>query len=156
MPRYCAQRSRSDCGPIVLINALKWAGVRVTLRDHLPYFNQVCRPEGMGTSLARFKQVLGEVKPGRFTSRYRDEPSLSETEAHLKSGGAVILFYDVGPHFHFTLIIGRQGKGRTFLVVNGVPGKTVSRITRKTLKLWLRTSRPATWMINPYSSSERK
>lgn len=147
-PRYCRQIGSSDCGPIAILNILKWAGLSVTLKEYLPYLNTVCRIDNFGTPLHRFNAMILKLRKNRFQARYRKQPRLDQIEKHLAQGGSVLIFYFNGQCYHFSLIIGSNENGSRFTMVNESYGKTVSKVTRKTLKRFLRLGEPAAWLIS--------
>lgn len=151
--RYAANTTRSDCGPIAIINILKWAGFQVTTKRHLPYLNEMCRPEGLGTSIRNLHKTLSHLKRRRFWFRYRPQAKIGAIDATLKKGGAVLLYYMSDPtQYHFTLII--QGDGDRYTVVNAFKGKTVATVSRSTIRKWGRVGHPATWHIFKYNNLE--
>lgn len=92
MPRYIRQRDNYSCGPVALLNALKWAGAtKGTSYKTMPAWRDVCRTTKLrGTSFidlfraARTLPLLGARKA-------RPKVRLVDIDAHLKHGGAVIL-----------------------------------------------------------------
>lgn len=110
MPRYIRQRDNYSCGPVALLNALKWAGrTKGTSYATLPSWRGTCQTDRRtGTSFtnlfraARMLPVLG-AKKAKPTVR------LADIDAHLKRGGAVILgsVSELMSDFHWFLVIGK-------------------------------------------------
>jgi len=143
MTRYAKQpRGSSVCGPIAILNALKWAGARATLRAHLKEIVEEagCNQETEGTLLTAFESALRHF--GKEQLRVRTVfpwPGIETLEAFLRnSEHAVITGFrwknkktgksDV----HHALIVGVSKTGKTLLCVNYDEGKTtVARVRRK-------------------------
>lgn len=151
MPRYLRQPHATTCGPTVVVNAIKWAGGRANRRTY-DFYRGMCASPGSlgGTYMPDFKRALAFASQGLFN--YEEGPcSIRRVARHLARGGAVIARYDwdaftlshPGPSrsgrlhgAHFTLVIG--GDGETFTLVNNDRRKTLKRVSRRTLKAYLR------------------
>ena len=135
--RFIRQRDDHSCGPVAIINALKWAGVPVTYRTHFRRIKRLCRTtqdwgtrrEDMSKALARYGLAL----------RYevRSLVTLQEMEKHLLSGSALILEYwfREGEKYdgHYVFIYHNDDHG--FMVVNDMTsGQAAQPRTRKELK----------------------
>lgn len=93
-PRYFKQRDFFRCGPVAILNALKWAGVPVTVKHDLPRICRLCYCVDGGVNYREMDDALRKVGRGHFTIRRVNQPKLHEIEDHLKAGGAIILdFY---------------------------------------------------------------
>jgi hypothetical protein len=107
MPRYIRQRNNYSCGPVALLNALKWAGAtKGTSYEMVSYWCEACRTtKRMGTSFidlfraARTLPLIGARKA-------RPKVKLIDINAHLRHGGAVILgsFSESMNGFHWFLV----------------------------------------------------
>jgi hypothetical protein len=138
MQRYVKQYDGTSCGPIALINTLKWLGYSVSY-DFLNIAKHLCRWKGIrgGTSDLDLEKALDYF---RVEKKRVVKPSIEELDKHLDSGGAAIISYFniySMPGFkknagHFTLCIGRTDK--TYLMVNDRTNRTTNRRHRKTMK----------------------
>ena len=102
--RYATQIRESDCGPIALLNLLKWLGMRVTVREHHGHLCWMCNLiDGFGSSDSDLTRALSHLRRNNFSFKYRRKPKLKTILSHLKNGGAVILVYpnEVGLHACF-------------------------------------------------------
>jgi hypothetical protein len=142
---------------------MKWAGMDVTSRDHLPYLQFGCRTidlenptdwEANGTTNADFDRVLRYVGKGEFRIRRKKHPSLESIRRHLKQGGAVCLAYaweeggQSGEHFCFIAGLERG----LFVCVNDHHAPVVSAVIRRsatTLRRWLKKTSedPCVWFL---------
>lgn len=163
--RYVAQPDDYSCGPIAILNALKWAGLDASLRESLPFLQFGCRTidpetphdlESNGTTDTDFDRVLRYVLKGKFRVRRKKHPKLSDIENHCMGGGAVALSYywNEGGEFgdHFCFISGME-KGR-FVIANDHHAKTKNAVlirSAKTLCRWLRVhgDDPIAWFLTP-------
>ena len=95
MARYCKQKDLHSCGPVLVLNSLKWAGEKVTHDGTITPLKILCgQKRGSGTSTRNFIQALRIVGDKMFqtlTIRPRRKPTLKEMEQHLRKGGAVAL-----------------------------------------------------------------
>ncbi len=112
--------------------------------------------DDFGTSEFSLNRSLISLRKGRFHFRYRKKPKLSELETHLIRGGSALLIHLNEQGLHVSFIPEMDKRTKTFTVVNGVLGKTVSAVSRKTIKLWLHQGAPVYWLVTRYSIDARK
>ncbi len=139
MPRYVRQYDKFSCGPIAIINAIKWGGGHATLRQdrkrlmekcncsmedgsHFRYFNRALREECAKLSVevkCYFRVNIGGI------------------ERHLRSGGAIIITYCWFEHEslkwegHYFLLTAASKSGKSFLGINPECGQTFSWCRRQ-------------------------
>jgi hypothetical protein len=145
MPRYVQQRDEFRCGPVAILNALKWSGRSVTAKL-IPRLCKEVSCSQSGTQPLNF--TLGLIRRGKksFTVRRDNHPSLANIENRLRNGGAVILVYwyhkekktRKSREFegHLTLITGVSKSGKTFRVVNYFTPKGLHRVRINREVLW--------------------
>ena len=142
MPRYVRQRDQYRCGPIAILNALKWAGARVSSSDYLDYLTElaVCGPSPRGTWHKTFDRALRVAGEDFYSVRRIYYPTLGEIEFHLQDDGAIVLNYywridkeDVSSR-HFQLLVGMNASGDVLSVNRGGKQPTLQRLTRETFK----------------------
>lgn len=134
MPRYVRQRDRWSCGPIAVLNALRWVGL------DLPYsfaMNELWRdlhvrpPKGtcyydVDDYLKAAAKISGLFKVQEFFP----SPPTSRLIEHLQAGGAIIFRYrwkyrgKVGYHLEF--LADCSPSGRRILAINARKRKTKS------------------------------
>ena len=139
--RYTKQRKKSFfCGPVVLLNAMKFSGRKVAWRDQKERLKKICKYEPRvgvppGRLYAAFQGLLAK-KIGQITV----QPTLPFIDKALKDNKAVILrFLHGNPEErsgHYILIIGKRD--RTYSVVNWSHSKAVGQVTRKCMSKHLR------------------
>lgn len=144
-PRYLKQRDEFRCGPVAIMNVLKWSGGLLShdnMRDPLTKMCK-CTSEGGGTGHGVFDQVLR-----KFGKRYKSyavrrvmRPTLAQIEEHLREGGALVLNYcwnyRGGEDRHYSVVVGISDSGRSFRVVNGRKrGRAAKWIRREKFKNW--------------------
>lgn len=88
MTRYYKQTDNKSCGPIAVMNAIRWAGGKVTRKD-LPKFQKACRCSEKGTYPHRLNIVLKKQK--HFSCYWLVQPPKVILDMHLRDGGAAIV-----------------------------------------------------------------
>lgn len=155
--RYVKQKDHYSCGPIAIMNALKWAGLYTTYKTHFHKIRSLCKttiswgttPDNMSAALLKHRKYLSFVTKSLVTLR--------EIEKHLDSGGAVILEYwfwdemDYDGHYVFIF----REYGYDFIAVNDMSGApTAKPCPRDMLKSMLsckkyrHTGSPSAWFIS--------
>ncbi len=151
--RYVKQRDHYSCGPVAIMNVLKWVGVRFNYQERIKVLQEACDcVPTRGTRHAAFDRALRHVVgllPVDVRVRRVHRPKLSQIEEHLLSGGIVVLNYrwktdEEGFSRHFVLLTKVSGNGKYFLTANDSTGGPAARvINRATLKKFnLRFQRP--------------
>ncbi|MCI0527014.1 MAG: hypothetical protein L0Y56_06105 [Nitrospira sp.] len=134
MPRYTKQRDRYSCGPIAIINALRWAGEPASY-ERLSRLQALCDTKpGEGTMHSPFDRALRMMSGSVFSVQRVYRPKLRAMERHLRKGGAIVINWqwragDITPRQmtdenfgkrwarHFALLVGINSRGR-FQVIN--------------------------------------
>jgi hypothetical protein len=139
-PKYLRQRDDFSCGPIALMNVLKWAGYNITYKDHTR-FVKMCKCSKTGTfsdafddALRRYTKLMVLPDDGPFPA-----PKIELVDECLAVGGVVVFsyFYKYGGKTrisHLTVCIGAQD-GR-YVFVNDSPQylkRTITTHKRKTV-----------------------
>ncbi len=93
--RFSKQRGLSDCTPVALANALKWAGKSVSYSREKAL---LCRavghdPRSGGTSWLTTGGSFVREGKGLFSVIALHNPLVREIERHLLDGGSVVLSY---------------------------------------------------------------
>jgi len=144
MPRFVVQRDDFRCGPIAVLNALKWYGLPATKKKHLRLLTEACDcHREFGTYWADMHRAITHYYPG--SCQYVDFPSIGQLSDHVFDGGAFILRYCVNrkakPLFrdgHVALCIDITETKRQFLFVNFYSGEKFTAVRRHSLKKLLR------------------
>ena len=126
-PRYVKQRDKYRCGPVAIMNVLKWSGEGEPhdyLRDWATHVCDCTPPDGtphkaFEAGLRQASKVYGHP----FVVRKVMSPTLAEISSHLRGGGALVLNY----HWerkgssarHFSVLTEISDSGRSFRVING-------------------------------------
>jgi hypothetical protein len=117
MTRFLAQRDEYSCGPIAIINALKWLGYAFTGAD-LPKLRRWCQTDKyLGTPTKSMTATLAKLGI-KSTLKYRI--TFSELNMYLKQGKCVIIgSYGFGKNKddgHWYFVPEKSGDG--FRVIN--------------------------------------
>lgn len=153
--RYIKQPDDYGCGPTAILNTLKWAGEKVTLKKHYRALVIKCRskdPDGnefSGTTTRDFQSVLNYVGKKIFDIKFLIQPKIKRMKKELKLGNAIILLH-LNPDntSHYTLIISNEGEN--FVSVNAFKdSETVSIISSDVIEFWTKKSKhmPLAWVI---------
>lgn len=146
--RYLKQQDDYSCGPIALMNILKWLGHRVLYKD-LPKYKQLCYCDD-GTWAADLESAMCE-----YFEPVDIAPSITAMDKHLVSGG-IVLFgyeYEIGKRecAHWVLCTEKRGNG--YLLVNEASHRgwdeslpTIYRRSRDKIKRMVRRSSDM-WLI---------
>ena len=141
-PRYMKQRDQYSCGPVAIMNTLKWSGFKFSYEDQIEHFQSLCGcTSSEGTFHAPFDKALriASKELGGFNVKRIYYPKLWQIEKHLEAGGVIVLSYswevDEDYSRHFSLITGISSSRRSFLMVNDFrKGPALKRITRQKFK----------------------
>ena len=144
MPRYIKQRDKFRCGPVVILNALKWAGVDVSYDESIDHLSNLCRcRRPRGTNHKNFDRAIREAGKGIFRTQLVRHPTIGKIEEHLQDGGALAFNYhwrreeENESSRHFSLVEGISPSGRTFYIANrSHAGRTLQSIHRERFKKW--------------------
>lgn len=89
--KYIKQRDTYSCGPVSIINALRWAGQNWGLKD-VKYMSHRCNTNIEGTDIDDYEKVLYEIGRNFFSIRKRVKNITSkELSDHILSGGSFIM-----------------------------------------------------------------
>ncbi len=142
-PNYFKQRDFFRCGPVAILNALKWAGVYVTVKHDLPRICRLCSCVDSGIYHETMDMALRKMGRGHYTTRLVRRPKLHEIEDHLRSGGALIVnFYwekvtrnHIETSRHYVLMSDMSPSGTRFGMANYQKKRPVyQRVHRNTIK----------------------
>jgi predicted double-glycine peptidase len=146
--RYIRQRDTYSCGPIAIINTLKWLGHENITYKLLPAIRMMCKCEyEFGThdlDLERTLKALGIKKKRKVV------PTIKEIDKHLDNDGIIILQYSITPFDgHYVLCIRRTAK--SYFLVNDSNDRTISRMSRGVFKRLIKwdknDEKPWAWFI---------
>lgn len=157
MIRFAKQRNTYSCGPVAIINALKWAGRNITYIKHFKKIKKLCyttseygtTPDGITNALEHYKKYISFERKELITLR--------EIDQHLSEGGALILEYwfkECGNNYdgHYSFIFRMNEKD--FIAVNNMNEITVKKCNRVSLrnilscKKYRHTGSPSAWLID--------
>ena len=145
--KWVRQRDSYSCGPVSVINVLKWKQYPITYAS-LPALRKLCKchpatgtdKEDLEAALRvlgiRFKRTMG--------------PTMKEIDQHLSKGGVVLINYCITVG-HYALCVGRSNK--TYTMVNAYDDFTLSTLARNEVKYmlewWLDGQEHWVWFIYP-------
>ena len=151
MIRYCKQRDNYSCGPIAILNAIKWTESEWFTYRMLPAIQWVCKTDKNGTydehfnfALKYFEQ-LGYFKVVKARNTY-----LTRIQEHLKNGGAMIAAYQESKcdrEWHYAMFLSDMDGQWT--VINHSNGKelfTEYQVSRSLMHK--RLDKSAIWLLN--------
>lgn len=140
--RYCKQYDDWSCGPIAVLNILKWAGYPHTTK-HLPHLKRKLKHiTGEGTYVYMMTEVLRSYKRIKISPRVF-RPSLRQICSRLDRGEIVLLTTAIMKggkidHGHYCLCVGKSPNDTFFTIVND-DDKAEFRVSRKRFEReWLK------------------
>jgi hypothetical protein len=87
--RWTSQRNEFGCGPVAIINLLKWLGDPATYERDYPTWRRKCCCTEYGTPLKNFVRALYSIKNIKITPR--NVPNIGVISEALESGRAVVM-----------------------------------------------------------------
>lgn len=130
---YLSQRDKFRCGPVAIINALRWAGEDCDYKGNIQRFSQQCQCEaGSGTRHRTFERTLRKVGKRIFEVELVREPSYASMERSLKAGKALIWNFQHERGRHYALIVAATDK--TIVIANYKQGVALSHVPQETVK----------------------
>lgn len=132
MTRYSRQRTMSDCGPVAILNILKWAGYPVTYDAHIKHIKKVSRyvytDYYTGVKYWNIRKALNQLGRGKIRSKVIMVVDLKQLTKHIENGGAFILRHAMTPDDdHYTAIV--PGDNGDFAWINMGPKDTVIKVS---------------------------
>jgi len=152
--RYIRQRDQFSCGPVAIINTLKFLGCNITYKD-LPLVQNLCKcksPDGTNPeNLEKALSMLG------ICFERKIKPSLKDIDGHIKSRGAILLNYCISMG-HYSLCVGKSGTNN-YTLINDLDDITISgcdSLTIKHMTEWGDREKYWCWFILPKRIDEKK
>jgi len=132
--RYLRQKDGYSCGPIALMNAIKWSG-RKALYTDLKKFQRLCECTARrGCDRISLCKTLRKFF---INVKQTIIPKKRDIDQWLKLGNVVLLqYYWAKNRSHFALIVEKTDK--TYRCINIYKGKTITNTRTNTLKKYLR------------------
>jgi hypothetical protein len=163
MTRYLRQRDTYSCGPIAILNALKWAGASKTGKSIRTLRKDAKCNYPDGTYSVDFNRALRK-KGKRFFSTKWVASSLTKVVAQLRAGNAVLLSFTLSDWYrldgdraaHYALLLPTSKNEKKFRVVNLWRSETVCVIQRRKLREMLKRRKsgsgwyPRVWYLKKH------
>ncbi len=145
--RYIKQVDRTSCGPVALINVLKWLGCDVSYNNFIYMSKCICDWKD-----PRYEEDGGVVNDGmdkalnyfKINFKAIDNPKLSDFDTHLENGGAILISYipilNSKKHEqcgHISFCIGKSSK--MYVMVNDCFNKTIIKRHARTIERILKS-----------------
>ena len=156
-PRYVGQRDGFSCGPISILNVLKWAGYDVTSK-YLADLKRYCKTDKGGTDTKNITKVLQ-----RYSKlKYQCVPfiKVQDLHNHIKNGGSAIVeisWFDkkkkeTTGHYYAIVGILEYGNVVSYKAINWKIGFTQNFADRKAIvkefrKCMKSEENPKAWLI---------
>jgi len=117
--RYTKQRKSYNCGPVAILNAMRWAGQN----ENLSSIEEKCKCEfPYGTQPKDLNAAIDYYKKDLLVSYKRINPSIDNIKNHLRKGGIILyryLYYvDNKVKGHYSVIDGLSRSEKSFYTVN--------------------------------------
>lgn len=139
MIRYVRQKDDYSCGPVALINAIKWLGYNYPYKDNIFFIKKLCdckkEEDWSGTHYYDLSKALKKLK---IKNKFNENPKISEIIEHIENEGSLILreLYKENKEWcgHYFFIYGYDSQEKEFLTVNSRKDETMSKISLHDLK----------------------
>ena len=117
MTRYTRGYTMSDCGPVAALNILKWAGMKVTYKDHIKHLKKACKfindDEFAGVRWWNIRKALSKIGNGVLSVKAYHVTNIDILRRHVSRGGAFILRHRTAPrtpknppgHYHYSVVV---------------------------------------------------
>lgn len=133
---YIKQRDKSSCGPIAIINILKWMGLPVTYN-----FIDIAR------HFCDWDPRYGVYKNGLINALNKfnidfmivDSPSIKSMDNHLDMEGIIIFDYYFSETAHYTLCVGHTKN--FYKMVNDGLGNTIKLRSKKSIEKIIKSTK---------------
>ncbi len=144
MTRFIKQKDGFRCGPVAIINALKWHGEPATYKD-IKVVSKILKCKRSGTHTDNVDRVVKKL-----FNVSRDKPLLKDLNSHLDNEGAILIQFR-WPNTktsHYTLITKR--KGQCYHFINLYNDQTHSVIKKSTFKKFIKRTKflPHMWLLS--------
>lgn len=106
--RYVRQRNQYSCGPVAVLNAMKWAGMPVTAKDHLKWVSEECKADRTGTWISDVDHFLRKLPclKVRKVRRRRNRDIWVHMMNHLDRDGSLLMGIRDGDFAHYAFVHG--------------------------------------------------
>lgn len=160
---FFRQKDEFSCGPIAILNAVRWASRRKRIDKLRILVNAVCQCFTDGTPHTIFNVLLRQI--GRITNLYKvvkfskkNSVNIQAIDSHIHRGGCIVVSsyvdYGCSKDGHYYLVTAISGKRKPrYLAINYEDGRIATWITRKhLLKNLERVDKsvdwPAVWFLS--------
>lgn len=159
--RYSKQYNNFSCGPVAILNALKWAKRGYSVKKDLKRISKRCNLKNDGSFVRDFHNALKKESKGIFLYKRYTKFTANKMIEHLLDGGAILLNYrfvykDEGQEIrHYTFIPGIK-RNRFIAINNTIVGKkikTFGTISYEKMKKMIKSYRryklpfPTAWFL---------
>ena len=156
MTRYCKQRDNYSCGPVALLNLMKWAAqYPVTYKKSISVLQKACGTDQDGThDMPMHIQLIKSQIHHNISVIKVKNITLSTFKNHLIKGGSAIVAYEerLGTdEWHYALVIDNKGKAEIINHSNGI--KFFTRFTMNYKDLHKKMDKTCDWLITRNSDS---
>ena len=87
--RWIAQKNLYSCGPIAILNTLKWLGFPISYKQHYCFWKKKCLCTKEGTHQHYFQKCLDNIKNATITSK--NLPTISYIEQSIQNNQLVVM-----------------------------------------------------------------
>ncbi len=154
MTRYVRQRTEFSCGPVAILNVLKWSGEKVALNSKLYkriYADCECNQHSTGSPIPCLRKAVTK-HCNKLRTRWIKKIKKEDVVDNLKCGTIVLLIFDELGHRHCVVLV---QDGRNVLAINyrsiepyiKSQKETVTTLTKTHLHKML-SNKSGLWLIN--------
>lgn len=127
--RFIRQTDKFRCGPVAIINALKYYSLPYTRKDIKILSKRLNTRPKRGTTFSSLDKFISK----KFNHDRYEAPSIATLHSHIINKGPVLLVCSniKQTHRHISLII--KSSSRYFYIVNFYKGETVSKVSKSNI-----------------------
>jgi hypothetical protein len=151
--RYCKQRDNYSCGPVAILNVIKWTDSNWFTYSMLPAIQSVCKTDKNGTYDNNFNNALKYFEQIDYFKVVKARNThLTRIQEHLENGGTMIAAYKENGYkceWHYAMFLFDTHSQWT--VINHSNGKelfTRHQVSRSLMHK--RLDKSAIWLINKH------
>jgi hypothetical protein len=115
--RWIAQKNKSSCGPVAILNVLKWVDVEINYTRDYQKYKRKCKCTKEGTHQPYFEKSLNSI--GSIEVKSKNLPTIREIEDSLSSEQLIVMkseyYFNLKTEGHF-FIVSEMKEDRFFLV----------------------------------------
>lgn len=149
MIRYVKQKNKYTCGPVAIINIMKWCGYNTSYKKDIKKIIKTTNTDVGGTYFYEIGLALENVR--NIKTLIRHKINITEIKKQLKMNNVVLIDFDWNCNKinkkidnsslrHCSLVIGYNNETKKYKIVNHYKNETISDVDNEDFKKEIDTS----------------